>query len=116
MHIYCEMLPLPAVEVVTVNLYTKEKTFELFNSLPDDVRFISMRVDCDGKMKRVRVALAEIVVKPVNGDGEIVSVDDAEKLKVSYFDRDGNPLRSDSIRLVPSYYPVRSTKGRARSE
>lgn len=115
MHIYCETLPLPTEQVVTVNVYTGERTFELFSRLPERVRLISKEVDCGGTTEYVRVPLAEIIVNPINFGGETVSVNDAVRLKVTYHDREGNALSFETVDLVPIFYRARSHRIRATS-
>lgn len=78
--------------IVIVDMGTKERKTERFESLPDDVRYKPQLRTCKDVERTVMVPVAEIRVSPVDNAGKLVQKALATSLLIEYFDKNGKVL------------------------
>ncbi|UOD29388.1 hypothetical protein INH39_28945 [Massilia violaceinigra] len=92
----------PPEYVVTVDMYTQQRTIERFDSLPDHRRYSGKTVKCNGKRTRVLTPVAKIIEETRDSHGKLVPAEDAYTIEIISFDSNDNILRRLTIRRESS--------------
>ena len=87
-------VPPPAITatIVIVDMASKQRKTEQFESLPDDIKYKPRQLTCNAEEKTVMVPVAEIRVSPVDSSGKLVKKEAATSMLIEYFDKDGQVL------------------------
>ena len=88
----CHEPPQAGPTIVIVDMGSKERKTERFESLPDDIRYKPQLQTCNDVERTIMVPVAEIRVSPVDNAGKLVQKELATSLLIEYFDKDGNAL------------------------
>jgi hypothetical protein len=82
----------PNTVVVVTDAFSKKADRELFDKLPEHLRYKVGHVECKGKIEEALIPVASIKVSTFDDSGKLVEKEKATNMLIEYFDKNGAAL------------------------